>query len=154
MKQKKFNSILEEKGLTITAIESVTGGLFMKSITEISGASIIFQGGLVTYSNESKIKLLGISEKLIYVHGVVSREVAEQMAIKGREIMGTDISVSFTGNAGPDYLEGKDRGLIFVGVSTDKETVVREFNLVGSRTAIQSESVERAKELILEIISK
>ncbi len=98
--------LLTRKGLTIGSVESFTGGLFAKTITDVSGASKCFKGALVTYSEESKIKLLGMSKEFIDANGLVSWGVAKEMAIKGRRILGTDICVSFTGNAGPEVCPG------------------------------------------------
>lgn len=99
--------LLTRKGLTIGSVESFTGGLFAKTMTDVSGASKCFKGALVTYSEESKIKLLGMSKEFIDANGLVSWGVAKEMAIKGRRILGTDICVSFTGNAGPEVCPGE-----------------------------------------------
>ena len=99
--------VLTRKGLTIGSVESFTGGLFAKTITDVSGASNCFKGSLVTYSEELKIKLLGMSKEFIDTNGIVSWGVAKEMAIKGQKVLGVDICVSFTGNAGPNVLPGE-----------------------------------------------
>ena len=96
---------LTEKNLTLGSIESFTGGLFGKTITDVSGASKTFKGALVTYSKELKENLLGIPAAYIEEHGVVSYEVCQQMAIKGQKVLGVDVCVAFTGNAGPETNE-------------------------------------------------
>ena len=108
---------LTQKGLTLGSIESFTGGLFAKSITDISGSSKVFKGALVTYSKEAKINLLGIPADYIAEHGVVSYEVCQQMAIKGQKVLVVDVAVAFTGNAGPEVSEdGGNVGELYIAI--------------------------------------
>lgn len=93
--------LLKDKNITISTVESFTGGFFAKLITDISGSSQIFYGGIVTYKTSIKSDVLGVDKNIIDKYGVVSQEVANEMAIKGKNMFGTDIVVSFTGNAGP-----------------------------------------------------
>ena len=102
-----INKLFREKGRTLGSVESFTGGLFAKEITSVSGASHFFKGALVTYATEEKNRLLGISYKDIDEFGVVSKEVAAQMASNGKKLLNVDYCVSFTGNAGPSAMEGK-----------------------------------------------
>lgn len=99
--------VLAKKGLTLGSVESFTGGLFAKTITDVSGASKVFKGALVTYSKDLKVKLLGMDEEFIDDNGLVSWGVAQQMALQGQKVLGVDVCVSFTGNAGPDVLPGE-----------------------------------------------
>ncbi|MBQ2912040.1 MAG: competence/damage-inducible protein A, partial [Clostridia bacterium] len=94
-------ALLKEKNLTISTAESCTGGYISKRLTDIPGCSDVFMGGMVTYSNESKMKLLGVKEETLRAHGAVSEETAYEMAKNVAEIMGTDIGVGITGIAGP-----------------------------------------------------
>ncbi len=108
---------LTEKNLTLGSVESFTGGLFAKTITDISGASNTFKGALVTYSKELKENLLKIPADYIAEHGVVSYEVCQQMAIKGQKVLGVDVCVAFTGNAGPEVSEdGGEVGEIYIAI--------------------------------------
>lgn len=94
-------SILKEKKLTLSTAESCTGGLISKYITDISGSSDSFLGGVITYSNESKTNLLNVSHDILNNFGAVSPECAKHMAHGCQELFHTDISVSITGIAGP-----------------------------------------------------
>ena len=97
----KLVELLTEKGLTLGSVESLTGGLFSSAICGVPGASKTFKGGLVTYAASEKVALLGIDPKVIDDYGVVSKEVAKEMATKGQKRLDVDVCVSFTGNAGP-----------------------------------------------------
>ena len=96
-----------DKGLSLGSIESFTGGLFAATITKIPGASNFFKGSIVTYATEEKERLLGISHIDVEKYGVVSKEIAEQMAVYGRDLLDVDVCVSFTGNAGPSAMSAR-----------------------------------------------
>ena len=113
---------LKEKGLTISVAESCTGGYLGKRITDVPGASSVFMGGFITYSDDMKIKLLGVNKETIRKHTAVSAEVAEEMAQGTRTITGTDLAISLTGEAGPTPYTDKSVGTVFVGISTHDET--------------------------------
>ena len=133
-----INKLFREYGRTLGSVESFTGGLFAKEVNAVSGASHFFKGALVTYASEEKNRILGISYQDIDQYGVVSKEVAAQMAANGQKLLNVDYCVSFTGNAGPDAMEGKPVGLVFIGVAIYDKVEVYEFNLEGSREEIQS----------------
>ena len=143
-----INKLFREYGRTLGSIESFTGGLFAREITAVSGASHFFKGALVTYASEEKNRILGISYQDIDQYGVVSREVAAQMAANGQKLLNVDYCVSFTGNAGPTAMEGKPVGLIYIGVAIYDKLEVYEFNLEGSRDDIQKEGVSNALEIL------
>ena len=107
--------ILKEKGLKITSAESCTGGLFPASITDVAGASEVMSSAYITYSNESKIKELGVPAVLIDRYGVVSPQVAEAMAAGAKARAGADIAVSVTGYAGPEADPGHEAGEAYIG---------------------------------------
>lgn len=110
---------LSEKGLKIATAESCTGGLISKMITDVSGASAVFDCGVCSYANEIKAKILGVSEDDLKEFGAVSKEVAMQMAQGVRELSGADIGISTTGIAGPTGgSDLKPVGTVFIGVST------------------------------------
>lgn len=110
---------LKEKGLKIATAESCTGGLISKMITDVSGASAVFDLGVCSYANEIKEKVLGVSGEVLKAKGAVSQEVAMQMAQGVRKLSGADIGISTTGIAGPTGGSAeKPVGTVFIGVST------------------------------------
>jgi nicotinamide-nucleotide amidase len=112
--------LLREKGLSLVTMESCTGGLLASTITDVPGSSNYFKGGLVAYSNQIK-ELWGVPAELITQHGAVSAEVALAMATAVRQRLGADIGLSTTGVAGPEPLEGKPIGTVFVGVDDGRK---------------------------------
>ena len=143
-----INKLFREYGRTLGSVESFTGGLFAREITAVPGASHFFKGALVTYASEEKNRILGISYQDIDQYGVVSREVAAQMASNGQKLLNVDYCVSFTGNAGPDAMEGKPVGLVYIGVAIYDRIEVYELHLSGSRDDIQKEGVKNALEIL------
>ncbi|MBI2304831.1 MAG: competence/damage-inducible protein A [Chloroflexi bacterium] len=113
--EKRIGALLLERGLTLATMESCTGGLLADTITNVPGSSNFFRGGLVSYTNQTKMAL-GIEPELLSRYGAVSPEVAEAMAATCRQRLGADIGVSTTGVAGPDLLEGKPVGTVHIGV--------------------------------------
>lgn len=148
MTSEGLNTLFREKGLTLGSVESFTGGAFASSIVAVSGASKFYKGGLVTYASEEKVRLLGISQSDVDKYGVVSKEIALQMAKLGKEKLATDYCVSFTGNAGPEVMENKPVGLIYIGIATPKETKAYEFQLEGNRNKIQKSAIDLAYTLL------
>lgn len=135
--------VLKEKKLTITAAESLTGGLFQQELTSFPGASSVFKGGVVCYTNEVKQKVLAVKKETIEKYGVVSPECARELAENVSALLSADIGISFTGVAGPDELEGKPVGTVCIGISIrGKQIVVEKLALGGSREAIRSRSVK------------
>ena len=126
--------LLDEKGMTFAAAESCTGGAIAQRYTDMPGASRSFAGGVVTYTNEAKSRLLGIDPALIEAKGAVSYEVAKEMAERVREKLGADIGVGVTGLAGPDGDGVHDVGTVFVSMATAEKTYVREIHLGVQRT--------------------
>ena len=143
-----INKLFREYGRTLGSVESFTGGLFAREITNVSGASHFFKGALVTYASEEKNRILGISYDVIDEYGVVSKEVAAQMASNGQKLLNVDYCVSFTGNAGPTAMEGKPVGLIYIGIAIYDKVEVYEFHLSGDRDTIQNEGVNNALKIL------
>ena len=143
--------LLIKKRLKISFVESCTGGLLSSSITSISGSSKIFTLGLVTYSNQTKIKILKVSEKIIMKHGAVSYETCLSMVKNLKKISKTNISVSITGIAGPKGgTKKKPIGLVFIGIKKGNKTLVKKFIFKNkNRNSIQKASVNKALNLIL-----
>ncbi len=126
--------LLREKNMTFSAAESCTGGELAKRFTDMPGASAFFKGGVVTYTNEAKAKLLGIDLALIEEKGAVSYEVAKAMAENVRALLGTDIGVGVTGLAGPDGDGVHEVGTVFVSLAVEGETFVKELHMGAMRT--------------------
>lgn len=142
--------LLKSKHKTITAAESLTAGMFQSTIASVPGASQIFTGGFVTYSNQVKEQLLGIPAEIINQNGVVSAETAIYMADNSSKIMHSNIGVSFTGVAGPDSLEGNPAGTVWLGLAGFGETITKkiQFATTESRNSIREKSVMSALQMI------
>ena len=120
--------LLKEKELTIATAESCTGGLIAKRITDLRGSSQVFRGGVVTYATETKTSVLGVPADIIEKNGVISAEVASEMAVRARALFGTDLAVATTGLAGPDG-DGKNAiGTVFVALATEKEVYISKIS--------------------------
>lgn len=109
---------LKVNGLHVAVAESCTGGYVAKRLTDVSGASEVFECGVVTYSNRMKHQLLGVSQQTLDTFGAVSEETAREMAAGVRKLSGAEIGISVTGNAGPEPSEGKEVGLVYIGVDS------------------------------------
>lgn len=138
------------KNLTLTACESLTAGLFQSTLGNTAGVSKIFPGGLVTYSPESKAKLAGVSTETIAEFGVVSSPVAKEMAEGARQVLDTDLAISFTGVAGPASLEGKAAGTVWIGLAQrGKVPAAFLFQINRDRNGIRQQAVNEGLNLIL-----
>ena len=148
MKLEKFiGDHLREKGCTLSIAESCTGGLICDRITNISGSSDYFMGGMVNYSNESKEKHLGIPLSYIKKYGAVSPQVARKMAQGVREAFHTTFGLSTTGVAGPTG--GTKRspiGRVFIGLADGRRAWVKKLDLKGNRREIKAKAAERSLE--------
>ncbi|WP_019242232.1 MULTISPECIES: competence/damage-inducible protein A [Bacillus] len=148
---KEVVKLLTSKGLTIASAESLTGGMFQEELTTISGASQIFKGGIVSYSNEAKINVLKVNKETIEKYGAVSEQCAKEMAEQVRSLLGTDIGISFTGVAGPEPLEGKPVGTVYIGLSSSKFTTkVVKLQLQRSRQVNRVISFKNGCHIILQ----
>jgi len=134
---------------TIAVAESCTGGLIANRITNVSGSSEVFINGLVAYSNESKVRLLGVSEATLERHGAVSEEVAREMAEGVRARSKTDLALSTTGIAGPaGGTPEKPVGLVYIGFATSKETVVQRHMFLFDRETFKFFASQIALDLV------
>ena len=136
-------SLLTEKRLSLAVMESCTGGLLAATITNTPGASTYFKGGLVAYSNEAKIAY-GVDAQLIYEYGAISAEIAQAMAEAARLHLETDIGIGITGVAGPDEIEGKPAGTVYIGIDDGKNKQVIKGNYPGDRTRIRRRATTAA----------
>ena len=143
---------LIDKKLSISTVESITGGLISKLITDVPGSSSILSESYVLYSNDSKVSVIGVDAGLIEKYGVVSKEVAKDMAVKLKMITGKDICISTTGNAGPDVCDNKPIGRVYVGINYLDEVSVYELNFNGDREKVRNETAEFIFNKIAELI--
>jgi len=141
-------TLLAERGQTLAAAESCTGGLLAKRLTDIPGASKVFLGGVVAYGTQSKIGLLGVSPDLINEKKAVSREVALAMADGARQRLGADIGVGITGIAGPGGDgSGLEPGTVFVALTTKDASYCRNPHLLFDRNRVRTSSVHHALDM-------
>ena len=150
-------SSLREKGLTLAAAESCTGGLISKRITDVSGASEVFLGSCITYTNGAKVKLVGVSQDTLDEFDAVSSQTAAEMAKGARCVLGADIGVSVTGLAGPTGgTKEKPVGTVFVGISTKEGESVKKLSLssMKSRSYIRNVSANHVFSLVLSYLKE
>jgi len=152
----ELTGLLESKNMKLAVAESCTGGLLSTTLTHRPGASKIFDCGFVTYSNESKIKSLGIPAQFIETHGAVSAEVAELMARNLIEKSDADLTVSITGIAGPDGgTPSKPVGLVFFGYALKGgSSGSLSQNFPGKRNEIQTQAVVTALKHLITVLQK
>ena len=150
---KSLVKILNKKKLKISFAESCTGGLLSSSITSVSGASKVFNLGLVTYSNQAKIKFLKVNKNIIKKYGAVSHECCLAMVNNLSKISKTKINVSITGIAGPNGgTKQKPVGLVYIGIKRGNKTLINKFFFKKkTRSSIQKATVKKAFELVIRI---
>ncbi|MFH1541095.1 MAG: competence/damage-inducible protein A [Elusimicrobiota bacterium] len=138
-----------KKRKTLSVAESCTGGLIMHRLTNIAGSSIYFREGVVTYSDNSKKRILGVKDETLNKYGAVSSEVAVEMANGIKKMSATNFGLSITGIAGPKLSStGKPTGLVFIALATDTETKVQQFNFIGSRVEIKDKVAVSALDIL------
>jgi nicotinamide-nucleotide amidase len=140
---------LQEKNLTISVAESLTGGLVAASLTEIPGASKVFKGSITAYVDEIKQNVLNVNEDTITKLTSISEQVALEMAINVRKIMKSDIGISTTGVAGPEKSAGFAPGLVFVAISIGDHNMCQKLEITGDRSKIRNQTVQEILQLTL-----
>lgn len=146
---------LIKKNMTVSTAESCSGGLLASAFVDLAGASAVFLNGAVTYSNESKVKVLGVKEETLNSVGAVSEDTARQMAEGIKRVVKTDIGLSTTGIAGPDGgTPEKPVGLVYIGVSIKNDTIVKRLDLKGTRTEIRKQTVLEVLNTLKEELKK
>jgi nicotinamide-nucleotide amidase len=136
-------------GFSLSVAESCTGGLISERLTEVPGSSVYFKEGVVAYSNDAKIRSLGVDSQLIRQHGAVSAQVAEAMAEGVRQRADTDFGLSVTGIAGPGGgSEEKPVGLVFIALADDAHTEHRKLTIPGDRHLIRWRASQAALDLL------
>jgi PncC family amidohydrolase len=143
------------RGLTVAVAESCTGGLVADAITDVPGSSGYFLGGIVSYSNDAKVALLGVSAEVLASHGAVSAQVCRAMAEGARDRFSADLAAGVTGVAGPDGgTEAKPIGLTYVAVADGAGADVRRFVWSGDRSSNKDASAAAVLELLVEWASR
>jgi len=143
------------QNLTVATAESCTGGLIGHILTNVSGSSEYFDRGIISYSNRAKMELLGVSEVMLKEHGAVSEEVAKAMAEGVRKRSNVNVGISTTGIAGPKGgTKEKPVGLVYIAVSTEKDTIVKKFTFPGDRLQNKMNTCNVALNTLLDVLTR
>lgn len=149
----KLSIALKERGLMMAAAESCTGGMIAAAMTDRAGSSEVFERGFVTYTNDSKMELLGIPAAILETHGAVSAETAKAMARGALQYSRAHIAVAVTGIAGPSGgTPEKPVGLVYIGWGSRNDIRVQEHRFTGDRATIRQQTVEAALRHLLDFI--
>ncbi len=141
------------RGRTLATAESLTGGMIGAALTAVPGASAVYKGGVVSYVNQVKEEILGVSPEILERYGAVSPWTAGAMASGVRKLLKADFAVSVTGLAGPTGDEfGHEVGTVFIGFESGSCAEVRQYRFAGDREAIRRQTTEAALKLVLEHI--
>lgn len=140
-------------GKRLATAESLTGGGIGQALTSVSGASAVFAGGVISYTNAVKHKVLGVPVEVLDTCGAVSAPVAKAMAQGARRVIGADVAVAVTGLAGPDGDEfGNPVGTVFIGYADEQTAFAREYHFDGDRAAVREQTICAALRLIQEVV--
>ena len=146
----QLGKLLLRHNKTLSTAESCTGGLIAKVVTDIPGSSQYFMGGVVSYSNDVKIKVLHVGRALLERHGAVSKEVARAMAKGVQRLMHTDCAIAVTGIAGPDGGSAKKPvGLVYIAVANGTEIAIKRFIFQKDRDGNRKETTAAAINMLL-----
>lgn len=147
--EKKIERVLKHRKITVTTAESCTGGLVAGTLVNADGISEVFREGYITYSNEAKVKLLGVREETLAEYGAVSRQTAKEMAEGAAKAAGTEAAIAVTGIAGPGGgSEEKPVGLVFIGCTVCGKTIVKRCFYGGDRQAIRHAATKEALDIL------
>lgn len=144
----KLIKLLTTHQITVAAAESLSGGELLSRLISVPGASNVIAGGMVCYSNQSKIDVLGVAAETIATYGAVSEQTAAQMAAAVRSRFGTTIGLATTGVAGPDSQEGKAVGTVYVALTDGEISWVVSHQFKGERNLVRAQSAAAAVELL------
>ena len=142
-----------ERSATVATAESLTGGLVCAALVDVPGASDVVRGGLVAYTAETKVSVLGVPADLIDRHGTVHESVAEAMAVRARELLDATYAVATTGVAGPDPSEGRPVGTVHVAVAGPAGIVARAYSFEGDRQSIRRQASQAALGLLCDVLA-
>ena len=152
--EQEIGNQLRQRGLTLAVVESATGGLISHRITNVPGSSDYYRGSVTAYSNEAKIKIVGVKTETINQYGAVSSPVAEEMARGGRRILAADICLADTGIAGPGgATPGKPVGLFYIGLAHAGGNHSRKHNFRGNREQNKRRAAESALRWLKEYLA-
>ncbi|TAK33335.1 MAG: CinA family protein [Chloroflexota bacterium] len=154
MLEKTVGEILARRRMTLAVAESCTGGLLGSLVTDVPGSSAYFVGGVVSYANEAKRRLLGVPDEMLRQQGAVSEDVALAMARGARELFQVDVALAVTGIAGPAPETSKPVGLVYVALAASDLESCREFRWTGDRIANKRRSAEAALQLLLDYLER
>ena len=153
LKAKYLSELMLSKQFTIALAESCTGGSLSSSLTSIAGASSYFNCGFITYSNESKVSMLGVDPKTIELFGAVSEKVAFEMAFGAGIKSNSNLSIAVTGIAGPSGgTKEKPVGTVYIGIKYNKKTIINKNLYSGSRKLIQNKTIKDIFKIIDNLI--
>lgn len=150
--EQQVAALLMDQDLTVTTAESLTGGLISAALTSVPGMSKCFKLGFVTYSNKAKKRVLSVKKDTLRKEGAVSAQCAKEMAIGALMESEADLSIAVTGNAGPDAMEEKPVGLVYIAVCLKGKTKVTECRFAGDRREIREKTTEKALEIARDMI--
>jgi nicotinamide-nucleotide amidase len=147
--EKVIGRLLTEQKLTIALAESCTGGLIAHRLTNVPGSSAYFVGGVVSYANEAKERMLGVSHQTLQEHGAVSKETAQEMSRGVRRLLQTDLALAVTGIAGPSGgTPEKPVGLTYIALTTEDLDRCKRYFWKGDRWSNKEQSAEAALEML------
>ena len=139
------------KGKTLVTAESLTGGGIGAALTQVSGASAVYKGGIISYTNEVKHRILGVSPETLRYYGAVSCQTAEEMAVGARKLLDADVAVSVTGLAGPGGDEfGNPVGTVCIGYSDEGKSFSVKHQFSGNREEVRTQTIAAALKLVLD----
>ena len=149
---KKASEVLTAlRGKTLVTAESLTGGGIGAALTAVPGASAVFKGGIISYTDAVKRDMLGVPEQVLLRCGAVSADTARYMAVGARQRLQADVAVAVTGLAGPDGdAFGNPVGTVFIGYADEQTVTVGEYRFSGDREAVRNQTIHAAFALILE----
>jgi len=151
---KQVIETLKACDLTLTTAESCTGGGVGYALTAVPGSSAVYLGGIISYTDNVKHSLLGVSKEILQKHGAVSYESAKAMSEGVQKNLCSHIGISVTGLAGPDSdSSGKPVGLVYIGATFGDCTLVREHVFSGDRAAVRVQAIDAALKLSLELMN-
>lgn len=153
--ERRIALALDLRCYTITTAESCTGGLLAGRLINVPGVSKVYKEGYITYSNEAKEKLLGVSHHTLETYGAVSTQTAQEMACGAAKAAGANVALATTGIAGPDGgTPQKPVGLVYIGCFVNGDVIVEEHTFAGDRAQVRDMSVEAALQLLDRVFSR
>lgn len=145
---------LKERGMTVTTVESCTGGMVAAALTSVPGSSAVFRRGYVTYCDEAKHEMVGVRKKTLKKYTAVSKETAREMAAGGAKKAKASCCLSVTGYAGPPSGGPEPVGLVYIGCCVEGKTKVRKLMLKGDRSGIRAAAAEQALLLLKDMLER